>query len=481
MTGNAGTVDGTNFIGTTDNVPLTVKINSVKSGYVGSNGSTFLGYNSGNVSNQSSNTGIGLNVWSHVSNTGSGNTAIGANSMGVNTGNYNVAMGFSALNFGHGSENVAIGISTLGNCSAPGDNNVAIGSYALQNNTSGMNNTGIGQHALRANLTGTFNIAIGYYSSKNTTSGYRNISLGAFSLQTNTTGQTNTAIGMNALYYNTTGNYNIGIGEASLISNVTGTGNLAIGYGADVTSGALTSATAIGYQAKVSTSNSLVLGGTGTNAVNVGIGTTSPAANLDVVGTVKITDGTEGAGKVLTSDGTGNATWQTASGPAAHYIGESYGGGIVFFVYDGGAHGLIASTADQSAGIQWSNNGIWKFIGVSGDGVGSGDQNTSVAIAAMVNDNQNGAFAARACADYSVVSGGMMYGDWYMPSWEELKLLYAERVAVGGFANAEYWSSTEVAVGTGSGDLAYMKHFGSAAEGWSQKQNPKPVRAIRAF
>ncbi len=31
-----------------------------------------------------------------------------------------------------------------------------------------------------------------------------------------------------------------------------------------------------------------------------------------------------------------------------HYIGESYGGGIVFYVYDNGQHGLIASTADQS-------------------------------------------------------------------------------------------------------------------------------------
>jgi len=44
---------------------------------------------------------------------------------------------------------------------------------------------------------------------------------------------------------------------------------------------------------------------------NVGIGTNSPAAKLDVVGSVKITDGTEGSGKVLTSDASGNASWQT--------------------------------------------------------------------------------------------------------------------------------------------------------------------------
>jgi hypothetical protein len=50
-----------------------------------------------------------------------------------------------------------------------------------------------------------------------------------------------------------------------------------------------------------------------TTAGNVGIGTSAPAAKLDVIGSVKITDGTQGAGKVLTSDAAGNASWQSAS------------------------------------------------------------------------------------------------------------------------------------------------------------------------
>ena len=44
---------------------------------------------------------------------------------------------------------------------------------------------------------------------------------------------------------------------------------------------------------------------------NVGIGTQVPERKLDVRGGVKIMDGTQGAGKVLTSDGSGNASWQT--------------------------------------------------------------------------------------------------------------------------------------------------------------------------
>ena len=51
---------------------------------------------------------------------------------------------------------------------------------------------------------------------------------------------------------------------------------------------------------------------------NLGIGTTSPDARLHVNGLIKISDGSPGTGKVLTSDDTGLASWQTptgASGP----------------------------------------------------------------------------------------------------------------------------------------------------------------------
>jgi hypothetical protein len=41
---------------------------------------------------------------------------------------------------------------------------------------------------------------------------------------------------------------------------------------------------------------------------------------------------------------------------AVHKIGDAYGGGIVYYVYDGGQHGLIAATEDQNEGnpIRWS-------------------------------------------------------------------------------------------------------------------------------
>ncbi len=58
-------------------------------------------------------------------------------------------------------------------------------------------------------------------------------------------------------------------------------------------------------------------------AQNVGIGNTNPQAKLDITGNIKIADGTQGDGKVLTSNATGVATWQkaAAAGPGAAGFG----------------------------------------------------------------------------------------------------------------------------------------------------------------
>ncbi|MCQ9634064.1 hypothetical protein MP478_02205 [Chryseobacterium sp. WG14] len=47
---------------------------------------------------------------------------------------------------------------------------------------------------------------------------------------------------------------------------------------------------------------------------NVGIGTASPTAKLDISGNIRIADGTQGDGKILTSDANGIASWQPAPG-----------------------------------------------------------------------------------------------------------------------------------------------------------------------
>ncbi|MDI6736460.1 MAG: DUF1566 domain-containing protein, partial [bacterium] len=117
-----------------------------------------------------------------------------------------------------------------------------------------------------------------------------------------------------------------------------------------------------------------------------------------------------------------------------HYIGESYGGGIVFWVDSSGQHGLIATTTDQSSGIQWYN-GVYGTTNAVRDGVYAGKHNTERIIATQ----STGSYAAQICANCQ--EGG--YGDWYLPSKHELNLLYQQRGVVGNFSSGYYWSSTE--------------------------------------
>lgn len=96
----------------------------------------------------------------------------------------------------------------------------------------------------------------------------------------NTSSNSSTSLGYQSLLSNT-GIGNTAMGYHALLNNITGTYNTALGYGADAGNG-LTNATAIGANAIVSESNALVLGGTGANAVNVGIGLPNPGVTLDV-------------------------------------------------------------------------------------------------------------------------------------------------------------------------------------------------------
>jgi hypothetical protein len=163
-------------------------------------------------------------------------------------------------------------------------------------------------------------------------------------------------------------------------------------------------------------------------------------------------------------------------GVTTHAIGDSFGGGIVFFVYDGGQHGLIAATADQSSGIRWYG-GSYTNTRARADGIGAGLKNTAIIIANQGPVDGN-AFAATVCNEYSVTLDGVTYGDWYLPSRHELNLLYIERAAVGGFDETNYyWSSTE-----SDNNLAWELDF--LDDGYqtdSNKGGTFCVRAVRAF
>lgn len=60
-----------------------------------------------------------------------------------------------------------------------------------------------------------------------------------------------------------------------------------------------------------------------TNTGNLGIGTNTPAAKLHVVGSVRMVDGTQGAGKVMVSDANGTASWASSSTLAPNRITDA--------------------------------------------------------------------------------------------------------------------------------------------------------------
>lgn len=236
------------------------------------------------------------------------------------------------------------GVGENGTSVGTGTSNIAIGKAVLKSNTTGYNNVVIGNSSLYNNTTGSENMVLGGNSLIINTTGYNNIAIGASILQNNSTGSNNFGIGQGALNQNSTGSYNFALGPSALLENSTGDYNTGIGYSAGqwikgngnihigidsdqskympTVSGQLNKVIFIGhldslndiFDTSNATSNVILLGDDSYNAPNVGIGTYRPVAKLDITGpygkTIRIADGTQGQGKVLTSDYNGVGTWK---------------------------------------------------------------------------------------------------------------------------------------------------------------------------
>jgi hypothetical protein len=209
------------------------------------------------------------------------NSAFGYQALYSNTGYDNDAFGFWALYANtSGTFNSAFGVQALFS-NTTGYENAAYGTSALGFNTTGSQNTAVGFAALASNTTGPYNTAVGYQALNNNTTANYNTANGAQAMFSNITGEANLADGALALYSNTTGAGNTGVGANALYSNTTSNYVSCVGYSCSASDN-ISNATAIGARARVDQSNSLVLGGTGDNAVNVGIGTTKPSNILTI-------------------------------------------------------------------------------------------------------------------------------------------------------------------------------------------------------
>jgi hypothetical protein len=161
-----------------------------------------------------------------------------------------------------------------------------------------------------------------------------------------------------------------------------------------------------------------------------------------------------------------------------HFIGEQYGGGIIFYLWKdsiGYEHGLIADKVDLSPAQMWSNIDLYE-VGPLAQNSWDGLNNTS-AIASQIGHTSS---AAALCLNST--NGGQ--NDWYLPSVNELSLLLHNRfivnktlASIGVYQISilnNYWSSTEATSGHA---IVFFEGIYST----NPKSVNRAVRAIRRF
>ncbi len=250
-----------NFPATSSSATGQIKQNGSRLIHTYGTNNIFFGPNAGNFTlTSANNSGFGANALSALTN-GGDNTTFGNLSGGVITsGGFNTTIGSAAgRNLAIGSFNTLIGLQA-GNTLMDGSSNTFVGESVGYNTTSAANNTGVGAQCLLNLVNGTFNTSVG---------------------------------------------------NSSGAGIVAGTNNSFFGRNAGAT-GDFSNATAIGANASVGASNALVLG----NAANVGIGTSTPAVKLDVVGAASISGNLAVDTNTLFVDATNNRVGINNAAPA---------------------------------------------------------------------------------------------------------------------------------------------------------------------
>jgi len=167
-------------------------------------------------------------------------------------------------------------------------------------------------------------------------------------------------------------------------------------------------------------------------------------------------------------------TATSSPSPKVYSIGDTGpAGGIVF--YDAGnstTYGwryLECATSDFTA--SWYGGSLTVTTGTA---IGTGQANTTAIIAA---GGTSTSYAALSCKN--LTTGG--YTDWFLPSREELGLLYTnlKTASLGNFSDGDYWSSSQYGYGNEYyvGFLSGPTAYGSV----TSPTYPEYVRAIRAF
>jgi len=439
--------------------------------------STAMGNNS--TASEESSTAMGVNTIA----SGSYSTAMGVYT--TSSGLSSTAMGNNTIASGAGSTAMGISTKAIGDLStamgvfttASGNNSTAMG---VATTASGYNSTAMG---VNSTASGDISTSMGVATTASgkfaTTMGestkaqsYASVVLGKYNLIAGDSlnwvetdplfvigNGTSSTYRSNALTVYKNGNMDVN-GNMNVNGILTATGgnstnwNTAYGWGNHASAGYLTA------EVDGSVSNEL-------QALSISHDT----IYLSNGGFVKLptTDGSEtkvtaGIGVSISGSGTTDSPYVVAAGE--HYLGEEYLDGIIFYLYigsDGQQHGLVVSKAENTA--QWQGTPSTTDATRSWDGI----YNMGLMTNSPAKDWITGAFTT----------------DWYLPSIDELSILWHNRFHVnkalnnGGFttlSNAPYWSSTEE-----NDSYAFSFYFDYGYTMGNNKPGTFRVRAVRSF
>jgi hypothetical protein len=189
------------------------------------------------------------------------------------------------------------------------------------------------------------------------------------------------------------------------------------------------------------------------NGVEQESGSTVNSFTPAVVYSVKAEDGTS-------KDYTVNVTVSSLA------YGDTHEGGLLIYL-NGRGGGLVAATSD-TAYLDWNDS----YVGGTGTDIGAGAANTEMIVSAF----GEGTYAAKACYDLELNG----YSDWFMPSIEELRLMYTKLhlAGLGEFRefSSRYSSSSEI------GQFTYAHDFNTGQSYmYGYKWSSFSVHAARAF